>query len=333
MSDDHADEYARALAALQGDEFQDEVCARLQSVVSGFQSIPAVPHGDGGLDAFSHGGERGYCCYGQCLASARTDKGRASALVKKFAEDLQRLFELATSGGALVHRDNPELKSIFPRGLRLKEIKLITNWFGSHRVIGPIQTRVREYVAASRHNFVDPGVCVAILGPKELANEHAVDELTMVRVRHRGFATRVNEAANAIAITDPKGFDLKMSVLREMLPGKGGAIDDLAGRLRHDWRIALAFERDLGDTLPQLHQSLESDRGRILVRTLELMLASADPWARLAEITELAEGVLRRDFAASYGPILMSVASGEVARLVGECPIDWRKPLGSNGDT
>lgn len=248
--DDLAEEYARALAALHGDDFQDEVCARLQSVLLGFQSIPAVPRGDGGLDGFSHGGERGYCCYGQVPGSAKTNKGRESAVVRKFADDLRKLFELAPQKGALAHRENCELESILPRGQRLKELKLITNWFGSHRVIGPIHTKVKEYVAVSRCRFVDPCVQVAIVGPKELANEHAVDELTMARVRHRGFATRVNQVASSLAITDPKDFDLKMSLLREMLPDKAANIDCLADRLRQDWRTALAFEHELEDTLP-----------------------------------------------------------------------------------
>ena len=49
-------EYFESLAALSGNDFQAEVCARLQSVILSFQTVPAKPHGDAGLDAFSHEG-------------------------------------------------------------------------------------------------------------------------------------------------------------------------------------------------------------------------------------------------------------------------------------
>ena len=62
----NVDAYATTLASLTGNAFQAEVCARLQSAVLGFQTIPSKPHGDAGLDGFSHVGTQGYCCYGLC---------------------------------------------------------------------------------------------------------------------------------------------------------------------------------------------------------------------------------------------------------------------------
>jgi len=52
------DSYARMLGALEKDSFQDEVCARLATVIADFQRIPAKPHGDAGLDGLSHGQAR-----------------------------------------------------------------------------------------------------------------------------------------------------------------------------------------------------------------------------------------------------------------------------------
>ena|ERR1035437_3645293 len=87
-------EYAESLAALTGDEFQREVCARLQTAILGFQSIPSRPQGDAGLDGFSHNGERGYCCYGPEHDAFKTNKQRENAIVDKFKSDLRRLCEL-----------------------------------------------------------------------------------------------------------------------------------------------------------------------------------------------------------------------------------------------
>ena len=64
-------EYGRTLAELSGDDFEDEVSARLESVIVDFQSVPASPHGDAGLDAFSHAGEMGYCCDGRCTTPSK----------------------------------------------------------------------------------------------------------------------------------------------------------------------------------------------------------------------------------------------------------------------
>jgi hypothetical protein len=44
--------YANSLAELIGNDFQAEVCARFQSLFLDFQTIPAKPQGDAGLDAF-----------------------------------------------------------------------------------------------------------------------------------------------------------------------------------------------------------------------------------------------------------------------------------------
>ncbi|MES2219731.1 MAG: hypothetical protein V4587_02050, partial [Acidobacteriota bacterium] len=52
------DEYAASLEGLTGLDFQAEVCARLQTFVIGFQTVPSKPHGDAGLDAFSERGHR-----------------------------------------------------------------------------------------------------------------------------------------------------------------------------------------------------------------------------------------------------------------------------------
>lgn len=62
MSTPVVQEYAETLAALTGNDFQAEVCARLQSMILSVQTVPAKPSGDAGLDAFSHRGKHGYCC-------------------------------------------------------------------------------------------------------------------------------------------------------------------------------------------------------------------------------------------------------------------------------
>lgn len=325
------DEYARTLAALAGIGFQVEVCTRLRSVILGFQDVPAKPQGDAGLDAISHGGERGYCCYGPEHDAFKTNKGRESGIIKKFSADLRRLFELDTKNRRLVHKENRELSTILPPGQRIKHIKLIVNWFESHRILGPILAKVAEYKNASACRYVDPDVTVVVIGPKQLADDYAVDELTIARARQHAFVEKVQKNADMLTIEDPKDFDWKMNVLLEIRPDQPGAVKAIADGLRSDWRAALAFERELGDTLPTLHLGLEVARRQIATRVAALMLSSNEPWTQLASASDIARGILETDFGRLYGILLPTVASGEVARLIGECTVSWQKPKARHG--
>ena len=277
MSSPLIDKYARILHGLEGSEFQAEVSARMATVIVGFQSVPAKPHGDAGLDGLSHNGTRAYCCYGMEHKGHQDNRSREKALLRKFFSDLRRLFELDTKDGALVHKDTPELQTILPTGRKLLHIELVSNWFESHRVLAPLLTRLEECTRASRCRYVSPDVTLAIVGPKELANRHAVDEVTIARATARDFVDRVQEGAKALAIEDSMDFDLKMDILRGLAPGQLSAVDTIADGLRTDWRTALAFERELVETVPDRHRALESARSKILTRVSELMVASPQP--------------------------------------------------------
>lgn len=319
-----AEEYARSLALLEGNDFQSEVCARLHSVVIGFQTVPTYPQGDAGLDGLSHSGQRSYCCYGIQHNAFKTPKALENALIKKFCSDLRRLFELEIKGGKLVHKDSPEMATIMAKGQRITGIELICNWFDSHRVLGPIQNAFNEYKKASKCRYVDSAATVVVMGPKELANYYGADENALVRVQLLGLLAKVQQTAETIQVASP-GFDQKMKDLREIRPDQIPAIDALAEKLLDSWRTSLAFERELDETLPMLHRTLEEDRRQILIRISELMLSSQQPWTLLDRAHEIVEEILERDFARVHQPLVPRVSSGEIARLIGECPIGWKK--------
>ena len=142
------DEYAKTISSLSGNAFQAEVCARLQSVILDFQTIPAKPHGDAGLDGFSHLGTRGYCCFGPEYSSYKTNKSLETAIVSKFRSDLRKLLELDFKKKQLICKPSLEMPTILPSGQKLAHIELLVNWFESHRIIGPM-TLPSERVALS----------------------------------------------------------------------------------------------------------------------------------------------------------------------------------------
>lgn len=321
-----AEAYANTLATLTGNAFQTEICARLQSVVLGFQTIPSKPHGDAGLDGFSHSGAQGYCCYGPELKAYRQTRTLEKAVVEKFKSDLRRLLELEFKKKVLTCCENIEMGSILPSGKKLIHIDLVVNWFESHRVVGPIHSAFLEYKAVSQLRYVDADATVAIIGPTDLANRWSVDELTLVRAQQKSFYQVVQEAAKNVVISDPKTFDEKMALLKDIRPDQLQAIDNLVERYLFKWRLALAFDIKLNETMPNLHQILEASRSRIVTRIAELMLASSTPWTELGKAGEIARAALDADFGSTYGSMMEDIAAGEVARLIGECSIGWVRP-------
>jgi len=319
-------EYSESLAVLNGDDFQAEVSARLQGVIVDFQTVPSDPQGDAGIDGFSHHGERAYCCYGTEQDAFKKNKDREKAIVGKFKGDLLRIFELEPEKGKLKERLNGEMQTILPEGKKIKHIELIVNWFDSHRVLSPILSAAAKYVEASACRYVEKSVTITIVGPRQLANRYAVDEVTIARARQRLMVQRVEKKAEQVALNSTEKFEKKMADLKEILPGKDDAIDALRIELQTAWRKSLAFEQELGDTIPSLHRELEANRARILAKVSMVMVGSEKPWTELEHATEIASKLLKKDFDKLFGMLIEDVSSGEIARLIGECPVGWEKP-------
>jgi len=330
MSNSLADTYIKALSGLEGDPFQDAVSALIGQSIRGFQTVPDKPQGDGGLDGFSHGGTVAYCCYGPEYSAAKTTKDRVKAVIAKFAKDMRRLFELDTDKTKLVHCDNEKLPKILPSNTKILEIRLIVNWFDDNEMLNPLHSLVPEYVAASKCNFVDKSVSMRIIGPKELVNEYQVDQAAVARIQHRGILDRVQNRAKGLALSDAGDFDAKMKALRVMRPGMGPAIDALEETFRENWKTSLAFENELDATVPSLRRSFDNARSQIVGAVSAIVVSAPEGSVVIDQCRRAAVEILERDFAKQYGDLVPALAEGEIARLIGECPIEFRKGGGTN---
>jgi hypothetical protein len=219
------------------------------------------------------------------------------------------------------------MATILPAGRKIKHIDLLVNWVESHWVLSPIHTANDEYQKLSQLRYVEVDATVSVVGPKDLANQYAVDEVTITRARQRVFLKKLQEKAKSVVIASTAKFDEKKDILKEMSPEMAETIDALWAQLQSCWRTALVFEQELDDTLPNLHRDLEVDRTRILQKILMLKLSSPAPWELLMKSTDIASEILRKDFDQLFGTIVEDLSQGEVARLVGECPIGWKKPV------
>jgi len=325
MADRLIFEYEQSLASLSGDDFQSEIIARLQGFIIDFQPIPPHPQGDAGLDGISHGGKHGYCCYGLEPNQFKTDKDRTSAVVEKFKSDLRRICELEFEKNKLRHCDNAEIATILPDGKKIQHVTLLPNWFGSHRVLNPITTALAKYLEASQCRYIEKNATVVILGPKQLANRYTVDEVTIARARQRVFIEKIEEKAASIALISTEKFDKKMTDLVGLLGGAEEPVTALKGGLQAAWRKSLAFEQELNDTLPGIHRDLELRRSQILTKVSMLMVASSEPWKELERATQIASELLGSDLKKLYGALVDDLSCGEIARLIGECPVGWEK--------
>jgi hypothetical protein len=322
------DAYIKALSELEEFAFQRAIVQRLLVALNNFQSVPTYPQGDGALDGHSHKGTKGYCCYGLKYDAAKTPHQRSKQIVTKFSSDLRRLYELEPKGKTkLIHKDNYALLSIFGAvpvpAERICHVTLIANWFESHTPLGAIKQNGATYAGASECRWITPDADVVLKGPKEFADQYGADESTMMWLKHQELLDTLEEEAALIDVPHGPTFDSKMQAAEALLPDAQDDVRQVAANLRTDWQWAIAFERQLSDRLPQLHAALERGRKRLLTRVLTH--TSGTPWEAITRAQEFSEWVFSDDFLALYGKgIVRDLASGEVARLVGACPINWK---------
>lgn len=322
-----SDDYAKMLGALEKDAFEDEVCARLGNCVSDLQRIPRKPSGDAGLDGLSHGQTRAYCCYGPEQQPFKMNtRGLVSDITKKFRSDLRKLFELEHRGkSGLVQKPTPELKTILATGQRILNIYLVVNWFDSHRIIGPLNTSFNEYKAASSCTYVSPSAQLTIWGPKDLATLWAVDEHALFRAEHKALIAKVKDATVVTAPAPvPADFDAKFDDLRQRTPNTAN-VDKLAGHFRKAWGAALVLDNELAADVPSLHESLEQARTQAAVAARLKSMQAGTPEALIMNMRDEMNKLISQALGQRLGPLSAPVVDGEVARLIGECDLDWRR--------
>jgi hypothetical protein len=328
------DAYIKALSELEESAFQRAIVQRLLVALNNFQSIPTYPQGDGGLDGHSHKGTRAYCCYGLKYDAAKTPFQRAKQIVTKFSSDLRRLYEVETKGRkAFIHAENEALLNIFgsvpPATDRICHVTLIANWFESNEALGSIRQNAAKYATASQCRWVTPDADVILKGPKEFADQFGADESSMMWLKHQDLLTRLDTEAELVDVPEGPTFDGKMLEAQKLLPDQMEEVQQLADALRSDWQRTIVFEQHLSERLPALHAALERGRKRLLTRVLTHRPST--PWEAISRAQGFGEEIFKDDFLEAYGmSMVRDLASGEVARLVGVCPINWKSTNATN---
>ncbi len=321
------------LGGLEGQDFQDEVCAFLRRCVTDFQDVPAKPHGDAGLDGLSHRQTVAYCCYGPEQQPFKTNtRGLSADIVKKFRADLQTIFELEVKGrgkaSQLLHRATDEMKTILASGRKIAVVRLIVSVFDSHRLLGPINEAFDKCCNASQCRYAEKSPSVTVWGPKQLAAMGAVDDPTLLRLEQREILRRVTATINSpptLTLPLPADFDEKFDWIDSQGKVSKTAVDRLRGHFKKRWSLAIALENDLANNAVVLHQALSRAREEA---ALDADLASgtiSNPTELLERMRQkVADRVDEQTGVRFPSDVRNQLVDGELARLIGECPIDWR---------
>jgi hypothetical protein len=319
------DQYADYLGALEGNEFQDHVCFRLGRRFTDFQPVPANPGGDGGVDGLSHGLTQGYCCYGPERAHHHTSAELASAVIKKFRNDLRKLFEVKKKGKGWTDDPSSTLPVIFENGAKLRTVYLVCSWMEHNTIVGKLHAAFAEYKASSMLRFVEPDCTMTIWDAKQFAGSWGVDEGLQVLIAHSELAARVAAKADTLPLPTSADFDDKFAWLQASVPDSAKHIGQIAERLRASWRVALAFDYDLSSTAPTLHEAYERAQeaadGDAAFIQIDPVLSVVQ---KILKLREKFEQRLAHPFQEHYGTVMTSVSDGELGRRIGECTVDWR---------
>jgi hypothetical protein len=282
----------------------------------------------GGLDGLSHRWTYAYCCYGLDLqASPGTEaKELRKKIVAKFRSDLHKLFELDPAQVAPVHKENNGLASVLRAGIKLKIIRLLCNYYRDKELLGDLIDVFRTRFAASSRRFVADDCSMTLWGPNEIVDMLTIDGEALFRIENPGLATILSEVDNTQPnlLPAPTGTDK----LDEKINKVSNLTDEIRTKWKDEfltsWRRNILLMQRLNNNFPQLHQRLErlridatvnaareSERDGHLVDTISTVQTY---------IQNKTESILERlpkNQTERY-------AETEVARLLGECSINWK---------
>lgn len=326
--DRHTEEFIITLERLSGDNFQDGVFCALNETYLDTQAVPKRPSGDGGLDILTDSNTIGYCCYGLERETITTNEKATirKYIVDKYKSDLMRLLELETKSKKFVHKKNDELSDIL-KTKKLKAIKLVCNYFSDNKIIGDIQKVFTELLKHSKKRFVESNCAIVILGPTQLASLCTIDSSILIRLKYPDLVDLNSiDPAPALLPSSQKDMDLKFDHLVAKSTNKAATINQIREEFRSDWSRAIAIMKKLETEYPDIH------------RTIENIVSSCAKDAKIESTRNdlVAQTMIKQyqerlqktisDQCADKLPaeLISSLAQYHTAKLVGECPIDWR---------
>lgn len=328
-------EFIKAISLLTGQDFEDCVVAALQqSLEGGCQRVTAISGGDGGIDGLSHNHQRAYCCYGLDTQPrpSTTSKALAGKVSEKFKEDILRILELGPRDEGLPRKDNDILEKVLDTSSpdKIKCIVLVTNAFYESSVIGTLKRAFIAFCKKSTMRFVDPKCDLMVWGPEDLARNIVITPQNLLRVQDPALfrvLTEFDTDTEAPPQDLHDAFYSKFECIIEANPSTSDIISEIRDDLRKLWQNGIALDNRLAANMPSIHEEFSRAR-RVSAR--EALIKSARHWQDPIDLLETCRAELQRTLASTSlglapSSILRELADAEVGRLIGECPLRWRK--------
>lgn len=324
-------EFSARLRALSGDPFQSAIFVALTATFPDVQAVSKRPSGDGGVDILTENLTAAHCCYGIEPDTISTNRKPVIRryVVDKFAVDLKRILELDGKPKKYKHSENPQLKGILGTGRKIKLIRLVCNYFEDNQIIGKLNDAFVEMMSKSKKNFVTDACALVFLGPDQIAALCVIDQSVLVRVTYPDLA-KLKEVLDPKVVLLPStqsDFDGKFDALIAKKPEKAGAINKLRESFRSEWNHALLLMQKLESDYPNVHKALETIAESCAKRAnLESVNGTNLEAASLVQrYQDLMREMITKELSNQLpSDLITTIAEYHTAKLIGDCPIDWR---------
>lgn len=324
-------EFSARLRALSGDPFQSAIFLALTSTFPDVQAVSKRPSGDGGVDILTEKLTTAHCCYG---LEPETIATNSKAVIRKyitgkFTDDLKRILELDGKPKKYKHSDNGQLSGVLGVGRKIKLIRLVGNYFEDNQIIGKINDAFAEMMSASKKNFVTDDCSLVFLGPDQIAALCVIDQSVLVRVTYPDLA-KLKESLDPkvnLLPTAQSDFDGKFDDLVAKRPSKAGEINKLRESFRGEWNHALLLMQKLESDYPDVHKALEGIAETCAKRAnLESVNGTnLEAVGMVQRYQDLMREMITRELSNKLpSELITSIAEYHTAKLIGDCPIDWR---------
>ena len=122
-------------------------------------------------------------------------------MIKKFRNDLRKLFEVKKKGKGWADDPSSTLPVIFENSTRLKTIYLVCSWMEHNTVRRQAPRGVRRIQGEQHAPVREPDCTMTIWDAKQFAGSWGVDEGLQVLIAHSKLAARIAAKADALRPT------------------------------------------------------------------------------------------------------------------------------------
>lgn len=185
----------------------------------------------------------------------------------------------------------------------------------------------------SSRRYVSDECELTILGPRDLALEAGVDEQTLFHLENPAFHALFEETSEDeeafLAENAVEDFQAKFDYLAPLGSSSVQAkrVNSLRSAYHRAWMKSIVRDTHIANSFPEVHRKIERIRATVVTDAHRESMRNIE---NAAELISRVESAVRERIEREFGEqlpeyILRDLGEGELARLIGTCPLDWRQ--------